>query len=258
MDFAQVPQDERPREKLIKYGPSSLSLAELLAILLRTGMKGEDVVALSQGLLNRMGGLEGLARVSVAELMQEKGLKQAKAASLAAALELGKRMVLLKTTKSSDWQSILLAKALDTKYMERECIFAIFLNLRGGVLGESVLSYGGITGAYLDMPVFFRQAVRFAASKVIIMHNHPDGCRTPSNEDIRLTEHIEQGLRFLGMQLKGHYIAADGALYTVKGEPLQVNSLEDAAYKYSEQQKRKIESGEQFCSVSDQTSSTRQ
>lgn len=160
MDFSQLPHCERPREKLIKYGPESLSLAELLAILLRTGRKGEDVAALSQSLLKRMGGLEGLARASTAELMQEKGLKEAKVASLAAAIELGKRMVLMKSAESASWRRVLLSKALETKYMERECIFAFFLNAKDRVLGESVLSYGGISGAYLDLPVFFRQAVR--------------------------------------------------------------------------------------------------
>ena len=231
MDFSQLPHCERPREKLIKYGPESLSLAELLAILLSTGRKGEDVAALSQSLLKRMGGLEGLARASTAELMQEKGLKEAKVASLAAAIELGKRMVLMKSAESASWRRVLLSKALETKYMERECIFAFFLNAKDRVLGESVLSYGGISGAYLDLPVFFRQAVRVTAAKVIVLHNHPDGCQRPSREDIALTEHIEQGLRFLGMQLKGHYIAAAGGLFPVKGEPLPVNGLEAAADK---------------------------
>lgn len=231
MDFSQLPHCERPREKLIKYGPESLSLAELLAILLRTGRKGEDVAALSQSLLKRMGGLEGLARASTAELMQEKGLKEAKVASLAAAIELGKRMVLMKSAESASWRRVLLSKALETKYMERECIFAFFLNAKDRVLGESVLSYGGISGAYLDLPVFFRQAVRIMAAKVIVLHNHPDGCQRPSREDIALTEHIEQGLRFLGLQLKGHYIAAGGELFPVKGEPLPVNGLVAAADK---------------------------
>ena len=228
MDFSQLPHSERPREKLIKHGPDSLSLAELLAILLRTGRKGEDVAALSQGLLRRMGGLAGLARATTAEMMQEKGLKEAKAASLAAALELGKRMVLMKGAESSDWRGALLAKAFETKYMERECIFALFLSAKDRVLGESELSFGGISGAYLDLPVFFRQAVRISAAKVVVLHNHPDGCRLPSRDDVKLTEHIEQGLRFLGMQLKGHYIAADGELFPVKGERLAEYGLEAA------------------------------
>lgn len=243
MDFSQLPHCERPREKLIKYGPESLTIAELLAILLRTGRKGEDVAALSLGLLRRMGGLEGLARASTAELMQEKGLKEAKAASLAAALELGKRMVLMKSAESADWRGVLLSKAFDTKYMERESIFALFLNARDRVIGESELSFGGISGAYLDMPVFFRQAVRVSAAKVVILHNHPDGCQRPSREDVDLTEFMEQGLRFLGMQLKGHYIAADGELFPVKGEPLPVNSLGAAGEIYGINQKKSIESG---------------
>ena len=78
MDFASLHEDERPREKLMRLGPESLSTAELLAVILRTGRQGEDVMALSHGLLSRMGGVEGLARASVAELMQEKGLKAAR------------------------------------------------------------------------------------------------------------------------------------------------------------------------------------
>ena len=137
----------------------------------------------------------------------------------------------MKITECAGRRRARVSTALGTKYMERECIFAFFLNAKDRVLGESVLSYGGISGAYLDMPVFFRQAVRVTAAKVIVLHNHPDGCQRPSREDIALTEHIEQGLRFLGMQLKGHYIAAAGGLFPVKGEPLPVNGLEAAADK---------------------------
>ena len=215
MDFASLPSAEKPREKLLAHGPASLSLAELVAVLLRTGRTGEDVVEMSRNLIVRMGGLEGLARATTAELMQEKGLKKAKAASLAAALELGKRMSLAVTPSETDWRAQLEAKAVETRYMERECIFAFFLDVRENFIGEAVISYGGLSGAFLDLPYLYRQAARLSAAKVVLLHNHPDGCISPSSEDISLTEHVRRGLSVLGMELKGHYIAAGGKLFPV-------------------------------------------
>lgn len=221
MDFASLPAAEKPREKLLTHGPESLSPAELIAVLLRTGRAGEDVVEMARGLIVRMGGLEGLARATTAELMQEKGLKKAKAASLAAALELGKRISLAKSGTAGDWRAPLAAKAAETRYMERECIYAFFLDSREKFLGESVISYGGLSGAFLDMHYFFRQAVRLSAAKVVLLHNHPDGCASPSREDIALTEYLERGLSLLGMELKEHYIAASGELFPMKEAALQ-------------------------------------
>ena len=218
MDFASLHNDERPREKLLRLGPESLSAAELLAVILRTGRHGEDVMALSHGLLSRMGGLEGLARASVAELMQEKGLKEAKAASLAAALELGSRIAVVSAGEKKEWKSRLLSIALETKYSERETIYALFLDARDGLIDEAELSYGGMAGAYLDLPVFFRRAVRAGAYGVVMVHNHPDGSRVASRDDERLTEHVRRALGVLGIKLKRHYIAAGGELFPIGGD----------------------------------------
>lgn len=215
MDLSSLHNDERPREKLLRLGPESLSTAELLAVILRTGRHGEDVIELSHGILSRMGGIEGLARATVAELMQEKGLKEAKAASLAAALELGKRIAVLGSGERKQWKSRLLAIALETKYAERETIYALFLDARDGLIGETELSFGGMSGAYLDLPVFFRQAVRIGAHGVVMVHNHPDGSRVASRDDERLTEHVRKALAVLGIKLRGHYLAACGELFTI-------------------------------------------
>ena len=100
MRLAQLPADEMPREKLLRKGSSSLSTVELIAVLMRTGVKGEDVLSFSASLLERFGGLEGLCRASTSELMQEKGLKESKVATLAAVIELGKRIAVLKNSES--------------------------------------------------------------------------------------------------------------------------------------------------------------
>ncbi|OUO91881.1 UPF0758 domain-containing protein [Cloacibacillus sp. An23] len=215
MDFASLHSDERPREKLLRFGPESLSVAELLAVILRTGRHGEDVMALSHGLLSRMGGLEGLARATVGELMREKGLKDAKAAALAASLELGKRLAVAGAGEKKEWKNRLLSIALETKYSERETIYALFLDARDGLIDEAELSYGGMAGAYLDLPVFFRRAVRAGAYGVVLVHNHPDGSRLASRDDKRLTEHVRKALGVLGIKLKRHYIAAGGELFPV-------------------------------------------
>lgn len=218
MELSRLQAEERPREKLLRSGPESLSLAELLAVILRTGCYGEDVICFSRNLLVKMGGLEGLARASVAELMQEKGLKEAKATALAASLELGKRFAVMKAGAGKDWKSRLFSFALDSKYSERESIYALFLDLKDGLIDEAELSFGGIAGAYLDLPVFFRRAVRVSAAKVVLVHNHPDGSCEPSAEDAALTEHVEKSLKVLGIRLMGHYIAAGGELFLIHGK----------------------------------------
>ena len=229
MEFSDLSKDEMPREKLLRHGAASLTLAELVAILLRTGTKEESVLDMAHNLINKMGGIEGLARATAAELMQEKGLKAAKTASLAAALELGNRIAASKSDDYPEWQKALREKAFKIKHSERESIFVFFLNAKERVLGSEELSYGGITGAYLDLPVFFRKAARVSAAKIVLLHNHPDGCKKASREDVLLTEHIERGLEFLAIQLKGHYIAADGELFLVKGDPLPENKSPRAA-----------------------------
>ncbi len=215
MRLSQLPIDERPREKLFSHGPESLSVIELLAILLRTGTKEKDILEFSASLLKEWGGLEGLCRASPAELMQEKGIKEAKVATLAAVIELGKRIAILKGQHRDTLNTRIEAIARDTKFADREQIFAIFLNGRDRVIEEETISYGGQNGAYLDIPVFYRKAVRLNAYGVVLVHNHPDGSLSASREDIALTDHIKQGLKMLGIKLKGHYIVANGLITQV-------------------------------------------
>lgn len=215
MKVSQLPQDERPRERLLNSGPESLSVIELLAVLLRTGTNGEDVLEYSASLLDKWGGLEGLCRARPAELMQEKGLKEAKVATIAAVIELGRRIAMLGSQHKDSWNARIEAIALETQFADREQIYAVFLDAKDRVLDEETLSYGGQNGAYLDIPVFYRKAVRLNAYNIVLIHNHPDGTLYASREDISLTDNIRHGLKLLGIGLKGHYIAANGALTQV-------------------------------------------
>ena len=215
MKLSQLPESERPREKLLVLGPDSLSVVELLAILLRTGTKGKDVLEYSASLLDEWGGLEGLCRAKPSELMQENGLKEAKAATLSAVLELGKRIAALKDRSMESWKARIEAIARNTQFYDREQIFAVFINAKEQVIGEDTISYGGQGGAYLDIPVFYRKAVRLNAYSVVLVHNHPDGSLYASREDIILTDHVKYGLEMLGIKLKGHFISANGYLKQV-------------------------------------------
>jgi len=216
MKVLRLPQEERPRERLLKNGAESLSVIELLAILLRTGTNGQDVLEYSASLLDKWGGLEGLCRARAAELMQERGLKQAKVAVLLAVMEIGRRIAVIDSTHDRDsWKAKIEAIALETKFVDAERIYALFLDAKERVLDQDILSYGGLSGAYLDIPVFYRKAVRLNAYSVVLVHNHPDGALCASREDVILTNKIQEGLGLLGIELKGHYIAAKGSLVRV-------------------------------------------
>lgn len=215
MRLNQLSGEDMPRERLFRYGAESLSVVELLAILLRTGTRGEDVLALASSLLDDLGGLSGLCRAEPMELIQRKGLKKAKGATLVAALELGRRIALNAAYERQDWQLRLRVMARDARFLDREEIRALFLDLRGGILGEDIISYGGLDGAFLDVAVFFRKAVRLNASSVVVVHNHPDGAISPSSEDLALTEHICCGLKVLGIKLLAHFIVANGDLFKI-------------------------------------------
>lgn len=216
MRLAQLSNDDMPRERLLRNGADSLSVVELIAVLLRTGTQGEDVLALASSILDEHGGIKGLCRTEPAELMQRKGLKKAKAAMLAAALELGRRMAMEEAAELPVWEGRLAAIAKNAQYLDREQIHALFLDARGGVLSEEIISYGGLDGAFLDVPVLFRKAVRLNAHSVVVIHNHPDGEVSPSGEDLALTEYIGRGLKMLGLRLKAHFIAARGEFFKIQ------------------------------------------
>ena len=223
MALKDLSAEEMPREKLLLHGPQVLSDAELIAILLRTGVHGENVLDYSKRFLKENGNLEGLARMTTSELMQMKGMKNAKAATLSAALEFGRRLATLQLKTLPIWKREAHRIAIETKYESREIIYALYLDSKERVIDTQTLSYGGLSGAFLDLPVFFRNAVKISAAKVVLIHNHPDGTKKASNDDMTLTNYVERGLRILAIELKGHYIAANGELYSIKGKDIKSN-----------------------------------
>jgi DNA repair protein RadC len=212
MSLSSLPTSERPRERLLRMGSASLSLQELLAILLRTGKKGTDVMSLAASLLRDYPDERALARATPAELSGFPGLGEAKAATLLAAIELGRRLGSdRKNNGGPAWQGILHTLEKTMAREEREFILTLFTDKAGKVLGSEKISFGGLDGAFLDAPYLCRRAVRMGAAGLVLIHNHPDGNPEPSAEDRSLTVAAARQLKLLGIELIGHFVVAGGA-----------------------------------------------
>lgn len=206
-----IGSEQLPRERLLTKGPSALSDGELLAILLRTGDPGHDVLNLSSCLLKSFGGLRGIAKASPHEFTSIKGIGAAKASAISAAMELGRRAAILsfgeaegRTAVSAAVDEIRLFLAEE----EREFIIALFLDDRDGVITRERLSYGGPDGASLDLRHFLRMAVRLNSKGLALVHNHPDGSLESSYEDRVLTDIVKGRADALGLDFHGHYIVS--------------------------------------------------
>lgn len=214
-----LPAEERPRERLRDQGPGALSSHELLAILLRTGTRDEDVFTLSKRLLAMRQGLSGLAQTTFGELMQQRGLGPAKAAEVMAAMELGKRIASLpgdartQIHAASDVANLLMPEMM---WLSRESMRVLLLNTRNHVLGVREVYSGTVNSAEIRVGEVFRDAVRENCKSVIVVHNHPSGDPTPSNEDVRMTGKLVEAGKLLDIELLDHVVLARGGYVSLK------------------------------------------
>ncbi len=203
-----LPVAERPRERLRLRGAEALANAELLAILLRTGGTGENVLSQAQRLLQRFGGLDGLGRASMADLCGVKGVGEAKAAQVIAALELGKRIMSMEPDRAvvRSPEDVFALLGAEMALLPQEHLRVILLNTRNQVLGVKEIYKGSVHSAVVRIAELFREAVREGCSGVIVVHNHPSGDPTPSAEDVALTRQIEQAGQLLAIELVDHVV----------------------------------------------------
>lgn len=212
----EMPQEERPRERLRDYGPRFLSNTELIAILLRTGLKGENVIALSSRLLSSRGGLSGLGRSTFAELCAERGLSEAKACQLQAALELGRRFVSLAPEERATIhspQDIANLVSAEMATLDQEHLRVLLLNTRNEVLGIHEIYVGNVNSSVVRVAEVFRPAIRDNAPSIIVVHNHPSGDPTPSAEDVATTRDLVAAGDLLGIEVLDHLIIGSGNRY---------------------------------------------
>lgn len=206
-----LPADERPRERLLARGPGSLSDAELLAVILRTGLVGEMVTELAADVLAQFGGFWGIAAKPVEELSRRKGLKGAKVAQLKAAIEIGKRMAEARPAEerpqvsSPDDAHRLLQ--FDMTPLEQEEMWVLHLDMKNRVLGRPRPVYrGSLNSTAVRVADLFREAIRENAAGIIVAHNHPSGDPTPSAEDVRVTVAIREAGQLLDLELLDHLV----------------------------------------------------
>jgi DNA repair protein RadC len=214
MSINDWPLAERPREKLLERGAAALSDAELLAIFLRTGVRGRSAVDLARDLLARHDGLRGLLDADTRACLEFPGLGAAKYAQLQAALELGRRY-LETTLQRSD---PLTSPAVTGQYLtarlrpyEREVFACLFLDNRHRVIRFEELFFGTIDSAVVEPREVVRAALRVNAAAVILAHNHPSGVAEPSRADERLTRSLREALALIGVRVLDHIIVGEGA-----------------------------------------------
>ncbi|HLO44016.1 MAG TPA: DNA repair protein RadC [Leadbetterella sp.] len=211
-------EDDRPREKLITKGKASLSDAELIAILIGMGTREMSAVELSKLILQSTGNnLNELAKMGVAELMKFKGIGEAKAISIVAAMELARRRKdsdPLKKDKikySKEAYNILKPFMMD---LDHEQFWIICLNRSQEVVKIIQISTGGVTGTIADPKIIFKHALEHLSSCIILSHNHPSGNTNPSQADITLTKQLSEGARLLDMTLSDHIIFTNNGYFS--------------------------------------------
>ena len=218
-----LPRGERPRERLREYGSSYLSNAELIAILLRTGVTGENVLNLSVRLLSHFQGLPGLARVTYSELCSLNGISDAKACQLLAAFELGRRLVSLHPEDRAvirgpeDVANLLTA---EMSLLDQEHLRAVLLDTKNHVTGVSEIYIGNVNSSVVRPAEVFRPAIRDNSVAIIVVHNHPSGDPTPSPEDIAITEQLRASGDLLGIEVLDHIILAGQRHVSLKEQGL--------------------------------------
>jgi DNA repair protein RadC len=215
----EMSEEERPRERLAKLGPQSLTTAELLGILLRVGMVGESAVQVGQRLLQTFGGIAGIHRASFDELSNQKGVKLAKAAQVKAAIELGRRLVL----ESPEERAIVHSPAdaaemvqYEMSALEQEELRVMLLDTRNRVQHIETIYRGSVNSSQVRIAEIFKAAIRRNASNVIVVHNHPSGDPTPSPDDIAITRAILQAGELLDVKLLDHIIIGHGRFVSLK------------------------------------------
>ena len=210
---------ERPRERLARLGPQALSQAELLAILLRTGVPGENAVQVGQRLLQTFGGLSGLHRASVDEVCAQHGLGEAKAAQIKAAIELGRRMMLEAPDEKPAIHSPADAAALvqyEMSALEQEELRVLLLDTRNRVQDIVTVYRGSLNSSQVRVGELFRAAIRRNAAAIIVVHNHPSGDPAPSPDDIAVTRAIVQSGKLLDVEVLDHLVIGHGRYVSLK------------------------------------------
>ena len=215
----EMPSTERPRERLQHFGPQALSVSELLAIILRTGTKGDNALELANKMLAKYGGLAGLVRADFAELCAVHGMGEAKSAQVKAALELGRRFAALQVDPRyqirtpADAANLVM---LELAYLDTEQMRVLLLDAKSQLVEKASLYQGTANSSVLRAAEVFRPAIIRNCPGLILCHNHPSGDPTPSPEDIKATKQLVAAGRILDIELVDHIIIGHQRFVSLK------------------------------------------
>lgn len=215
-----LPESERPYERFRNLGPKALSDAELLAIILKTGTRNLTSMELARELLSRcQGNLLNLYELSYEQLLEIRGIGTVKAIQLKAVAELSRRIA---RTDRGYRLSLGSPASIADYYMEemrhrrKEAFVGAFFDAKCKFLGDSVISTGSVSQAFVSPMELFRKALMRSAVMIVILHNHPSGDPAPSEEDIQLTRRVEKGAQLLGLTLADHIVIGDNRYYSFR------------------------------------------
>jgi DNA repair protein RadC len=222
MNLSQWAEEDKPREKLLLKGRQSLSDSELLAILLGSGSKHETAVALAQRILQHFNhDIHALSKSNVAELTSFKGMGEAKALTVMAALELGRRRQekpLKQRTQIKSSKDAYLCLQANLADLPHEEFWVLFLNRGNKVMHKEQISRGGMSGTIADAKVIYKKALECHAAAIILAHNHPSGNLVPSDADLQLTRNIQQAGRVMEINVLDHLILSEQGYYSFADE----------------------------------------
>ncbi len=212
-----MPKVERPRERLLAYGPESLSNYELLAIILRIGRKNESVIDLSKRVINELNSLAELREKTISELKNIKGIGNTKAITILASLELGKRVLLNKEDKLqiSSPKAVYDLLNYDLKDLKQEVLIALYLDLKTNLIAKREIFRGGLAQSLVHPREVFKFAVKYSAFQVILVHNHPSGDPYPSRQDLDLTKIMKKAGKLLQISILDHIIIGNNSYLSI-------------------------------------------
>ena len=224
MSIKFLAEDDRPRQKFLLKGKNSLSDAELLAIIMGSGNREDSAVELGRKILDSVqNNWHNLSLLQISDLMKFKGIGEAKAISIATALEIGRRKASqevpekIQISSSSDLFKVLHPFLGD---LQTEEFWAVFLNQSNRIVGKSRLSAGGINQSVVDVRILFKTALENLATGVVIAHNHPSGNLKPSQEDLKITKQISEAGKILNIQMLDHLIITQNSYLSFADENL--------------------------------------
>ncbi|MNN28022.1 hypothetical protein D3C81_1415790 [compost metagenome] len=218
-----IPSEERPRERMMKYGASVLSQAELLAILLRTGIHQESAIHMAQRIIGEIGGIRGFMDLNIDELTKMRGIGPAKAVQIKAGIELGQRLTVLRQPEAQIIRSPRDAADIvmeQLRYLQKEHFVCLFLNTKNHIIAQETLSIGSLNASIVHPREVFRAAIKCCSASIVCAHNHPSGDPTPSSEDILITNRLCKAGEIVGIDVLDHIVIGDGEFVSLKEQGL--------------------------------------